>query len=227
MNTSCLTGAGETKTCLPICNAMDMLRLQAEHYNQSKLAESILQINQYFRYSMLDSGASVTLAEEIDNAMNYLKLVNVMREDKIRFDLTLDAWTEEHAGTALLPKMLLQPLLENAVRHGIKTKKNAYVGIQIMFDSNWLEINVMDNGMGLSPERLEQLNHFLSDENWELEKGVHVGLANVIRRLKLIYPHAHQVSISSTPYIGTTVKVRLFLEGAPQAIKPMHRNPNH
>ena len=102
---------------------MDMLRLQAQHYQQDQLAESILQINQYFRYSMLDSGGSASLGDEIDNAVNYMRLVNVMREDKILLNVALDAWAEQHASTAMLPKMLLQPLLENAVRHGNQIKK--------------------------------------------------------------------------------------------------------
>lgn len=195
-----------------ICNAMDMLRLQAEHFQQDQLAESIVQINQYFRYSMLDSGASVTLGEETDNALNYLRLVNVMREDKIHFDLTMDDWSEAHANTARIPKMLLQPLLENAVRHGVKSKKNAYIGIQIAYSSGCLEIRVADNGAGMEPEVLAQWNQFLQGDN-DMKNVHHVGLMNVIRRLKLLYPNAHTVFIDSKPYMGTTVTLKLWLEG--------------
>ena len=195
-----------------ICNAMDMLRLQAQHYHQDTLAESILQINQYFRYSMLDSGVSVPLAEETDNALNYLKLVNVMREDKIQFDLIMDDWSEAHASTAMIPKMLLQPLLENAVRHGVKTKKNAYISIQITYEAGYLQIRTSDNGSGMDEETLRRINALLSSEE-ETAQTPHVGLMNVIRRLKLIYPNAHTVSVESSPYLGTTVILKLWLEG--------------
>lgn len=197
-----------------ICNAMDMLRLQAQHYQQDQLAESILQINQYFRYSMLDSGGSASLGDEIDNAVNYMRLVNVMREDKILLNVALDAWAEQHASTAMLPKMLLQPLLENAVRHGIKLKKNAYIGIQLDYQDPHLIIQVTDNGAGMDEEMLAHLNQCLSGEieEKEMEKGKHIGLLNVTRRLRLLYPNAYTIRISSLPYQGTTVTLRLLQE---------------
>lgn len=193
-----------------ICNAMDMLRLQAQHYQQDQLAESILQINQYFRYSMLDSGGSASLGDEIDNAVNYMRLVNVMREDKILLNVSLDAWAEGHASTAMLPKMLLQPLLENAVRHGIKLKKNAYIGIRVDYQAPHLIIQITDNGAGMEEEMLTHLNQCLSGEI-EMDKGKHIGLLNVTRRLRLLYPNAYTIQISSLPYQGTTVTLRLLI----------------
>ena len=190
-----------------ICNAMDMLRLQAEQLRQPQLAASASSINQYFRYAMTLSGPPVPLAEEIDNALNYLKLINGMRENPIETALSLDAWSEEHAGEIRIPKMLLLPLVENAVRHGVRTKKNAFIQLTVSREEEWLRIRLEDNGVGIDAETAARLNRILAAA--PEEESAHVGLVNVARRLNLVYPGQYEAKITSALGHGTCVTLSL------------------
>ncbi len=195
-----------------ICNVMDQLRLQAERLRQRELAESIICINQYFRYAMLDQCDRVPLAAELESGMNYLKLVNAMREDKITFDVVLDAWVEEHLKEISTLRLLLQPLIENAVRHGIGRQRSGYIRISVSRGDNALTIRVEDNGAGMTAEQTAQLNALMENAD-HAENGRHLGLINIKRRLNLIYPERSSVTLEAAEYEGTTVTVRM--EDAP------------
>ena len=191
-----------------ICNVMDQLRLQAERLKQRELADSIIYINQYFRYAMLDQCDRVPLAGEIESGMNYLRLVNAMREDPITFDVAMDAWVEEHLKETTTLRLLLQPLLENAVRHGIGARRSGYIRISASREDGALVIRVEDNGAGMTGEEADRLNALLKDAD-RAENGRHLGLLNVKRRLNLIYPDLNSVTISAADYEGTVVTVRM------------------
>ena len=187
---------------------MDQLRLQAERLKQRELADSIIYINQYFRYAMLDQCDRVPLAGEIESGMNYLRLVNAMREDPITFDVAMDAWVEEHLKETTTLRLLLQPLLENAVRHGIGARRSGYIRISASREDGALVIRVEDNGAGMTGEEADRLNALLKDAD-RAENGRHLGLLNVKRRLNLIYPDLNSVTISAADYEGTVVTVRM------------------
>lgn len=186
-----------------ICNAMDMLNLQAERAKQPQIACSVRQISQYFRYSMLRDKNGVTLLSEVDDARNYLELINAMRESKVYMDVQLDEWSERNAGKLIVPKMILQPLVDNALRHGIRASNAGLIRIRLRYLDGNLEVKVEDNGDGMSRETEEMLRSAI-DGNPKWESGRrHVGIANVIMRMNIFFPGQYTLDFVTSPDEGS------------------------
>lgn len=196
-----------------ICNAMDMLRIQAEKKNQQELALSATQINKYFRYSMLYSTKSINILEEVSDALNYLELINQLRQNKITPIVTLDTFTEKYGKNIPVPKLMLQPIIENSVYHGLMTKNSGYISIEISKIENCMQIVISDNGVGMEPKSLAQLKERLKYCQEREYKGKnqtadHIGLENVIKRLKLKDNHKFSLEIESIKNSGTTITIK-------------------
>ncbi|MBE5771607.1 MAG: HAMP domain-containing protein [Clostridiales bacterium] len=186
-----------------ICNAMDMMNLQAERAKQPQIACSVRQISQYFRYSMLRDKNGVTLLSEVDDARNYLELINAMRESKVYMDVQLDEWSERNAGKLIVPKMILQPLVDNALRHGIQASNAGLIRIRLRYLDGNLEVKVEDNGEGMSRETEEMLRSAIAgNPKWE-SKRRHVGIANVIMRMNIFFPGQYTLDFVTSPNEGS------------------------
>ncbi len=191
-----------------MCNAMDMLQLQAEGKGQEEIAKSVRQISQYFRYSMLREREGVTLMSEIDDARNYMELINAMRKNPVRFTVSLDDWTERNADRMTVPKMLLQPLTDNAVRHGIRAEAMGVVSIDARYTDGALHLRVSDNGSGMTEQEEAYLRNLITSGAKEAEAGRHVGIANVIMRLEILYQNRYRLDFE-TGKTGTVFELIL------------------
>ena len=112
-----------------------------------------------------------------------------------------------------VPKLILQPILENAMTHGIKYlmhKKRGEIKISAAIDNQFLCISIYDNGKGMSPEQLDNIRNQL--KNNDIPSSNHIGLCNVFQRLKLIFDTECDLTIDSTESDGTTVKIKLPVE---------------
>lgn len=192
-----------------ICNAMDMLQLQAERARQSDLACSARRISQYFRYSMLRE-KGVTLLSELDDANNYLGLVNSMRENKVCLDVELDEWSERNIEKLTVPKMILQPLVDNAVRHGIKGDGGGLIRIFIQQKEGNLYIKVEDNGVGMTPEQERQLRAAMAGFPQWTENRRHVGITNVIMRMNIFFSGQYTLDFKTIPDGGSVFTLTLL-----------------
>lgn len=166
-----------------------------------------LALSDIMRYSLSFSKEAVPLSEEIQYLKSYITIQNERFGQKICLRLHLAPETEE----CLIPKLILQPLVENSFEHGLLNKGGRW---ELSIESSLTEtddllIVVKDNGIGFEKERLEEIRRKLSAETDEaLRSGSHIGLANVHARIKLHSRNeAHGISIVSSAQEGTSIRV--------------------
>ena len=166
--------------------------------NPNTARRLLYRLSSFFRYSLRQNGRFITLEEEIKNVRNYLILEKARFRDKLRVVRKVDKELLE----CKIPIFSIQPLVENAIRHGITPKEgNGTIEISACMDSKGnMEITVGDDGLGISPEIMPRV----------LEPGFGsgsgVGLSNVNERLKIIYGDEYGLQIWSKPNTGTVVK---------------------
>ena len=170
------------------------------------------------RYSLSFSREMVQLKEEIQYLESYISIQNYRFNNKImlRKEIAPDLLS------AMIPKLILQPLLENSFAHGLPEKTGPWDILLRAYldDDNNLWIALSDNGVGISPPVLCELRARLADdEECCLGKGKHIGLSNVNMRLRLRYGGApYGISIDSTNGCGTTVTAMLkYVDGKEQS----------
>nr|MCR4657522.1 histidine kinase [Lachnospiraceae bacterium] len=165
----------------------------------------------------------VTIEDELEYINTYLKLQSYRYDDFFDIDVKVDETDLEYG----IPKLTLQPVVENIIRHGFEgIKRKGIVGITIKHREDNLEITVYDNGQGMDSERLEELKRRLGsmdNDNFRTlsgnvqksgegdffirERGSGIGILNVHYRLRLLFGNDYGISISSIMDMGTAVKI--------------------
>ena len=170
--------------------------------------EMITNLSDVLQYSLRGDQREVSLEEEIENTRSYIAIQKVRYRDK--FEVIWD-WDEELLECGVM-KLLLQPLVENSIYHGIKTiKGSAAIFITIRSAGETLELTVRDTGKGISPEDLEKIRDSIKEEREEKDLSHHIGLYNTNKRLKLLYGKEYGLFIDSLPGKGTTATAVLPL----------------
>jgi two-component system sensor histidine kinase YesM len=198
------------------------------------------QINPHFLYNTLEAIQGIALEKEVpeiadaSGALGKLLRHNIQGSDmvslnreleiteayltiqKLRFTDKLNVIISVRENTRKLPvmKLLLQPLVENAVYHGLEPKTGPgtlYIGARI--EESDLLISIYDDGVGIPPEKLSELQENLDRDPQSLRSAkVHIGLLNVQNRIRLRYGKPYGISLESTPGKGTKVILRLPVE---------------
>jgi two-component system sensor histidine kinase YesM len=189
-------------------NAMESLRMKAVILGQREAADDIKLLSSFMRKSLYASNEPVALAEELNFVEDYLRIQKMRFSEHLSYRIDVKLDSERYI---ILP-FLLQPLVENAIRHGIEEsgKAGGYVILSIHPEDNMLTARVADNGVGIEADVLEKLTHTLSIDENKPPRG-HIGLANVNRRVRLYYGEAYGLEIQSTVGSGTIVTLRLPL----------------
>ncbi|WP_455620237.1 sensor histidine kinase [Eisenbergiella sp.] len=178
-------------------NALESIRLKAIVKGELETAEMIKYMAKMFRNLIEWDNNIITLKEEIKFLDEFLHIQNYRFEDEFSYEI----YISEQAKSCLVPKMILQPLVENACVHGVEAlDDDRWVRIDAIIKEGNLMLQVEDNGGGMSEEKLQELKRML---NGEAKSGRSVGLWNVYRRLGLYYGNDFQFSIDSVPGNGT------------------------
>ena len=151
------------------------------------------------RYTIKGSPMT-TLKMELENIRNYLMIQKYRYSDRIQFIIEADESLMENS----LPKLLIQPLIENAVIHGVENVEKGIVRLTVCKEDNGMRISVSDNGVGIDPEKIAMI---LSEDGILLENHDSIGLRNVNGRLKILYQQNTGLKIESSPGKGTTVSM--------------------
>lgn len=161
---------------------------------------------QLLRYNLRDAAAPATLAEELDMVTRYLEIQQTRFPDRFRVILDYDGLD---LSTVYLPRFTLQPIVENAVLHGLEPKLGQGV-LQITArksDDGWYEVRVQDDGQGISKPMLRQL---MSGQETGLIGQVNsIGVSNTRRRLEIFTQRRDVFLIESSPGKGTLVRLRI------------------
>jgi len=189
------------------------LALINDQYDISDMTEALALM---FRYSISQDNKNVTFEQELHNLESYILIQQFRFPDKFSLQYDFDK-SDERLMNYRLPKLTLQPIVENAIQHGFHfIEHNGLITIRAIATQNRLLIRVSDNGQGMPPHKLEQLNQILESDsalNCPRASSGKTGIAliNVNLRIKLNYGSEYGLFVSSVCHVGTTVEVRLPL----------------
>lgn len=190
-------------------NTLDVIRMTAITNDDDQTAEMLDGLSGQLKYLIGNARDRVTLQAELDSVRNYFKIIRVRYENK----MTLEIDVPENLLDLEVPQLVLQPIVENSVKYGLRPKEggNGVVAIQGEIQEAFLELTIMDNGVGMSEERLRYIQKLLEDETEKCqeEESSGIGIKNVYERIKLIFGEEYRIEISSFENIGTIVKYRL------------------
>lgn len=190
-------------------NTLQVIGGMALEKNAPQLYQITIALSDIMRYSLNFSKEMVPLEEEVQYLKSYVMIQNERFGGRVSLKLLLEEGTRE----CLIPKLILQPLVENSFEHGLLNKVGDWK-IEVesqLITGNDLLLKIRDNGVGFQPERLKTVQSALEQaaEN-ALKSGSHIGLANVHARIKLRCPESqYGVTIDNTSAEGTTISVRI------------------
>ncbi|ADL49825.1 sensor histidine kinase [Clostridium cellulovorans] len=184
-------------------NTLETIRMKAYCNEQYEIAEIVKILAKIMRRNLEINDNLVSLESEITMIKNYLKIQKFRFGDRITYDINIECNIDDYY---VLP-LLFQPVVENAFVHGFEHKQGiGEIKIIISKDENRLIFSIRDNGVGISPETLENLRASISNINY---KGKSIGLNNVNHRIKIYYGDEYGVEIFSGLEVGTEVKIYL------------------
>jgi two-component system sensor histidine kinase YesM len=188
-------------------NTLDSIIWMAECNQTEEVVEMTSALSKMLRASIIRSQQAVTLKLELQNAENYLKIQKFRYSNKLEYEIDVP----EYLYNKEVVHLVLQPLVENAIYHGIKDKpEGGKITINASESDELIYINVIDNGAGIPKEKIHTLLE--NENNSGSERGI--GLYNVNQRIKLIYGDQCGLKIQSSEGIGTTVTIILSNQDA-------------
>ena len=185
-------------------NTLDTMSSIAEIKNCPEVSMLSQSLSNLFRYSLNMKEPFSTVAKEIMHLKNYTQVMSIRMHDNIHYIFDVD----EQSRRALIPRISLQPLVENAINHGLRNKRgDKEIRIEIKVKADKLHICVADNGVGME---VTEINASLrKNEIGPVEQWTSIGLHNINARLKILYGKQYGIYIESKIGEGTRVHMTL------------------
>lgn len=165
-------------------------------------------ISEMFRYSIQEN-LIVQLQDELREINNYVTIQTIRFKDRLYADFDV----EEEVLKVPIPIFLLQPLVENAIIHGLEPKaESGYINIVAYMEDDFVEILIRDNGVGIPQDKLRQIMQSLEKEQIEsisMQGHSSIGIKNVNQRIKAYYGQEYGLHLESRVNVGTTISIRL------------------
>lgn len=196
-------------------NTLESIRGQAIAEGNREIAAMIEALASFFRYSISHKHYLVTLREEIANVRNYFLIQEYRFNGKFSLELITDGDSE--VMECYVPRLTIQPIVENAIFHGLEKKSGkGKVTIRMERTEKRLLIMVSDDGIGMDVQTLNMLNdkilkHSQCSEGEEASRGAGIALVNVNKRIELVFGQEYGLHIYSTKGMGTDVEIVLPL----------------
>ncbi|WP_240419939.1 sensor histidine kinase [Paenibacillus periandrae] len=191
-------------------NTLQMIGSMAFSKRPDEIYDVIRSLSDMFRYIIRDPEELTTLQQELDHVQNYLHIQKQRFTSRISTHIFLEPGVESCA----IPKLTLQPIVENAFIHGLDKKTGAWeIHITAKHTAKGIFILIEDNGLGIPSERLRQLQHRLEIQNepfWP--DSERIGLNNVAARIRMHFGSPFGLSIKSQPGKGTAIRLLLPME---------------
>ncbi|PKM73539.1 MAG: sensor histidine kinase [Firmicutes bacterium HGW-Firmicutes-16] len=182
-------------------NTLDTIVWLIETGKNQEAEEMVTSLSTYFRSSLSHGKDIITLSEETQHVRSYLEIQQVRYKDVLDYEIKMD----ETLNKCLIPKMTLQPMVENAIYHGLKSKRGKgtiYISSSIAYGS--VTIRVEDTGVGMDKEALEKLREQVANGD-----ASGFGLVAAYKRLGLVYGSDYTFTIDSELNAGTAITIRI------------------
>lgn len=183
-------------------NALDTIVWLIEVRENEKAVNMTMSLSQFFRQILSHGREYISIAEEEKHVKSYLEIQHIRYADILDYEINFDKNILDYR----LLKLTLQPIVENALYHGIKYKRaKGMIKISGKLKDDLITLVVEDDGVGIEPDELEKLRENIKKPCKDTDKGF--GLANVNERIRMNFGEEYGMIIESEPGIGTKVSV--------------------
>lgn len=189
-------------------NTLEALNWQLRNKDDDESADLIVSLSDLFRYTSGRSfkSDSAFLTEELQHVERYLKLMQLRLQERLEYSIEV----ETGIGGYRVPRLLLQPIVENAVYHGAEVwNETSRISVHVRSLDDILQIVVWNSGPVIPSERLKEIREHLDGPEAATEGDIGMGLSNVHERIKLMYGHEYGLLLDSDPSNGTQVTLKL------------------
>ncbi|MCP1103370.1 two-component system sensor histidine kinase YesM [Aequitasia blattaphilus] len=195
-------------------NTLEGIRSEALIGGLPVVGEMAEVLAKFFRYTISNISSFVSVEDEISNVLHYYQIQKFRFGERINLNISFDENEEKDIKECHMPKLILQPIVENAIKHGIEPMmEDGIIGIRFQHISNRLIIVISDNGVGMEQKELDALNDKLGkiqlNDADALNQLQGVAMFNVSNRIKLLYGEEYGIHFYSEPGVGTDVEVSL------------------
>jgi two-component system sensor histidine kinase YesM len=187
-------------------NTLDSIIAMIDKGENEKAEKMIVALSKFFRISISKGQNVIPLPNEIEHARNYLLIQKMRFGDAFNYDIEMEPGLEQY----YVVKLILQPIVENSIGHGLKEGEEGHILIKAYTEGDLIKFDIQDNGYGMLPSKVEELE--ASFKNDDIHQGV--GLKNVYQRIRIYYGEKANIEIHSEEDIGTKVTIVLPKEGA-------------
>ena len=185
-------------------NTLDAIVWSAEAGNQDQVVSMVGSLSSFFKSSLNKGKEIVSLRDELSHVRSYLEIQQIRYQDILIYEIDVPKELLEYS----IPKITIQPVVENALYHGIKNRRGlGRIIVKAADEGEKMVIRVEDDGIGMDEERLLEVRKALSEN--ATESGQVYGLYNVNERIRLNYGEDYGITIESTKGVGTCVMISL------------------
>lgn len=185
-------------------NTLESIYSIAKIKGVEEIAAMTAALSRFFRISLSGGRDEVPLREALELAVNYLTIQNIRFKGKIRYEISVP----EGLMGCVVPKFLLQPVVENSIFHGIESiRGQGLLTVNGSEEDGVMTLKVADNGKGIGPDRLRELRESLESDG--AGSAGNFALRNLSRQIKLKYGDEYGLKIDSTAGEGTAVEIRI------------------
>ncbi|WP_243299231.1 sensor histidine kinase [Bacillus litorisediminis] len=189
-------------------NTLESINMLAITKGNLEVSDMVTSLGKLMRYTIDNSAKIVTLKEELTFIQSYIAIQRVRMGDNLQYHEEIDASVLD----VLIPKLVLQPLVENAIVHGLSNRGGS-ISIQGNCEQSLLTIKVEDNGRGITHQRLAELKSLIENQqHTSSEKHNGIALSNVHERIQLLYGNQYGIEIGGGVEKGFIVKMTLPIQ---------------
>ena len=197
-------------------NTLETIRGQALIDDNIEIAKMVEALSAFFRYSISRKGNLVTLRDELANIENYMLIQRYRFNNRFSLEVIVDE-EDEQAYDFLIPRLIIQPVVENAIFHGLEEKlEGGKVTIEVIVTDQNLILTISDNGKGMDSGTLKELNARIQSDDVELDdsenrntRNTGIALPNIHKRIQLLFGDEYGVNVYSTAGQGTDVEITI------------------
>lgn len=187
-------------------NTLDSIIALIDKGENEKAEKMIVALSKFFRISISKGQNVIPLPNEIEHARNYLLIQKMRFGDSFNYEIEMEPGLEQY----YVVKLILQPIVENSIGHGLKEGEEGRILIKAYTEGDLIKFDIQDNGYGMLPSKVKELE--ASFKNDDIHQGV--GLKNVYQRIRIYYGEKANIEIHSEEDLGTKVTIVLPKEGA-------------
>jgi two-component system sensor histidine kinase YesM len=191
-------------------NTLDTIHWMAQEHGATDIVQIVSALTSLFRIALSNGKEMISLSDELEHVRSYLIIQKLRYEGKFDFSLC----PEDEILRCMVLKLTLQPIVENAIYHGIKERRgHGIIRIDALRRDSSLVLRVTDDGVGMSSEKLTEVRALLSKPPLESSQKTGYGISNVNERIQLSFGRDYGLRFESAPGQGTTVEILYPLIG--------------